>query len=113
MRVFKTVYGAGAVAYAIFFATFVLLSSAALLLVFLAWRPIPGSVWNLGGTPAGLALAACSVAGWLLVLVATFQIDHFELTHLPAPLTRRSRPPCAARRPAGTASRSAGGRWRR
>ncbi len=48
MRVFKTVYGA--VAYAIFFATFVPLSSAALLLVFLAWRPIPGSVWNLGGT---------------------------------------------------------------
>ena len=59
--------------------TFVLLASFALLYIFLEWRPIAGTVWDLSGTPAGMALAACSAGGWLLVLVATFQIDHFEL----------------------------------
>ena len=109
MRVFKTVYGA--VAYAIF-ATFVLLSSPRCCSFWRGGRSPAARLEPGRRTPAGLALAACSVAGWLLVLVATFQIDHFELTHLPAPLTAIC-PPCAARRPAGTASRSAGGRWRR
>jgi protein-S-isoprenylcysteine O-methyltransferase Ste14 len=59
--------------------TFVLLASFALLYIFLEWRPIAGTVWDLAGTPGGLALAAASAGGWLLVLVATFQIDHFEL----------------------------------
>ncbi len=59
--------------------TYVLLASLMLLLLFLEWRPIAGTVWDLAGTPAGHALAAGSAAGWLLVLVATFQIDHFEL----------------------------------
>lgn len=59
--------------------TFVLLASIALLFTFLEWRPLPATVWDLGATPAGMALAVASGAGWLLVLVATFQIDHFEL----------------------------------
>ena len=59
--------------------TYVLLASAALLFVFIEWRPIAGSVWDLGGTTAGHLLAIVSALGWMLVLAATFQIDHFEL----------------------------------
>ncbi len=59
--------------------TYVLLASAALILIFLQWRPIGGVVWDLSGSTAGSALVALSALGWGLVLVSTFQIDHFEL----------------------------------
>lgn len=59
--------------------TFVLLASAALVLLFAQWRPLEAPVWNLAGTAAGTALAALFVLGWGLVLLSTFQIDHFEL----------------------------------
>jgi len=59
--------------------TYVLLASTALLFLFLEWRPIVTTVWNVGGTLGGYALIVLSAIGWLLVLAATFQIDHFEL----------------------------------
>jgi len=59
--------------------TFVLLASGTLLLLYWQWRPIVAPLWNLAGTPAGLALAVFGALGWALVLSATFQIDHFEL----------------------------------
>ncbi|MGE0580884.1 MAG: methanethiol S-methyltransferase [Steroidobacteraceae bacterium] len=59
--------------------TYVLLASAALILVFLQWRPLGGIVWDLSGSTAGSALMVLSALGWGLVLASTFQIDHFEL----------------------------------
>ncbi|NUZ08324.1 methanethiol S-methyltransferase [Piscinibacter koreensis] len=59
--------------------TYVLLASLALLVLFLEWRPIPGTLWDLRATPLGWALAGTSALGWALVLASTFQIDHFEL----------------------------------
>jgi protein-S-isoprenylcysteine O-methyltransferase Ste14 len=59
--------------------TYVLLASAALILLFAQWRPVPLPVWNATGSIAGVALAAVSVVGWCLVLASTFMIDHFEL----------------------------------
>lgn len=59
--------------------TFVLLASAALILLFLQWRPLGAPVWDLSGSAAGAALIALSALGWGVVLVSTFQIDHFEL----------------------------------
>jgi protein-S-isoprenylcysteine O-methyltransferase Ste14 len=59
--------------------TYVLLSSAALLVLFWQWRPLGGVVWEV---PAGAATAAvCAVfaAGWLTVFVTTFLINHFDL----------------------------------
>ena len=59
--------------------TYVLLSSAALLLLFWQWRPIGGIVWEVEH-PVGRALLYGAFAGgWLTVLVTTFLINHFDL----------------------------------
>ncbi|MFW6078878.1 MAG: methanethiol S-methyltransferase [Gemmatimonadota bacterium] len=59
--------------------TYVLLSSLILFLLFWQWRPVPGVVWDVGGGFGATALQALFAAGWLLVLLSTFQIDHFDL----------------------------------
>ncbi len=59
--------------------TYVLLSSACLILLFWLWQPLPGRAWTLEA-PAGVALLwAAYAVGWLLILVSTFLIDHFDL----------------------------------
>lgn len=59
--------------------TFVLASSLALVLLFWQWRPLPMRIWDVGGDAARWALYALSASGWLLVLVSTFLINHFDL----------------------------------
>jgi methanethiol S-methyltransferase len=60
--------------------TYLLFSCAALFLVFWKWQPMGGVIWNLGSTStAGLALDVLYTAGWLIVLAATFLINHFDL----------------------------------
>jgi methanethiol S-methyltransferase len=59
--------------------TYVLLSSVALILVFWQWRPIDDVVWNLDAAWARLTLYGVAAAGWLLLLSATFAINHFDL----------------------------------
>lgn len=59
--------------------TYVLLSSLALILLFWQWQPIGGTVWDIThpvGRPLTLGLYA---AGWIVVLVTTFLINHFDL----------------------------------
>jgi protein-S-isoprenylcysteine O-methyltransferase Ste14 len=58
--------------------TYVLASSAALLLLFWQWQPMGGVVWSVGGTFAPL-LHAVGATGWLTVFVSTFLINHFDL----------------------------------
>ncbi|HWO10138.1 MAG TPA: isoprenylcysteine carboxylmethyltransferase family protein [Polyangiaceae bacterium] len=59
--------------------TYVLLSSAALLLLFWSWRPLGGDIWRVE-QPLGAALLYAGFAfGWGLVLVTTFAINHFDL----------------------------------
>jgi len=59
--------------------TYVLASSLALVLLYWQWRPMPELVWQVDAPLARNALWALYAAGLLLVLVATFLIDHFEL----------------------------------
>jgi len=59
--------------------TYVLLSTVALVLVFVAWQPIPAVLWDLRGTLAGQILSGLRWAGWLICLLSTFLISHFEL----------------------------------
>jgi len=59
--------------------TFVLLSTAILAFMAWQWRPLPEPVWHVENPLAAGLLAAVSLAGWGIVLVATFLIDHFEL----------------------------------
>lgn len=58
--------------------TYVLFASLALVLLYWQWRPLPHVLWQVEGSVATVLLAL-SLAGWLLVLVATFLINHFEL----------------------------------
>src|SRR5712691_3707133 len=59
--------------------TYVLLSSLLLILLFWRWRPILSVVWNVTNPAGNLALTALFWAGWLLVLLSTFVINHFDL----------------------------------
>ena len=59
--------------------TYVLFSSIILILTFIFWRPISGSVWNVQGTAAGALLTALYFTGWGIVLFGTFLINHFNL----------------------------------
>ncbi len=59
--------------------TYVLFTSLALILLFWQWRPMGSTLWNLSGTLWGSILIGISALGWLLVLVSTFLIDHFEI----------------------------------
>jgi methanethiol S-methyltransferase len=59
--------------------TYVLVSSMMLLLLLALWRPIPTVVWRIDTPAARSAIVALSLAGWTLVLLASFALDHFEL----------------------------------
>jgi protein-S-isoprenylcysteine O-methyltransferase Ste14 len=59
--------------------TFVLLASLALILLFWQWRPIPTILWQVADPHIAMAMTAVSLFGWVLVLLATFMINHFEL----------------------------------
>lgn len=59
--------------------TYVLASSLALLFLFWQWRPLGGVVWQVENTVGQMALYAGFGFGWLLVLVTTFVINHFDL----------------------------------
>ncbi|MBN9523988.1 isoprenylcysteine carboxylmethyltransferase family protein [bacterium] len=78
-------------------ATYVVLSSAALLLLFALWRPLGGVVWEVTGV-ARAAVYVVFATGWVVVLVTTFLIDHFDLFGLrQVILYARGRPYPAAR----------------
>jgi len=67
-------------------ATFVLAASAALALLLWQWRPIvEPTVWTVQNPAARLALWAVFWAGWGVLLISTYLIDHFELFGLRQP----------------------------
>jgi methanethiol S-methyltransferase len=59
--------------------TYVLFSSIALIALFYFWRPLGGEIWNVQGTLLGTILLGLGIGGWLIVLVTTFLINHFDL----------------------------------
>ena len=59
--------------------TFVLAASAVLIVMFMLWRPIPAVIWDATGTALELPLWLLFAIGWLVVLLSTFLINHFEL----------------------------------
>jgi protein-S-isoprenylcysteine O-methyltransferase Ste14 len=58
---------------------YVLAASLALILLFVYWRPIPQTVWSVESSLGATALWALFGLGWLIVLLSTFLINHFEL----------------------------------
>ena len=59
--------------------TYVLASSLALIALFVLWRPLGGVLWSVENHTAAILLYGLCAFGWLLVLVSTFLIDHFDL----------------------------------
>jgi len=60
-------------------ATYVLAAAICLGLLLRFWHPIDGVVWDLRGTAAEPILWALFAAGWAVLLLSTFLINHFEL----------------------------------
>lgn len=58
--------------------TYVLFSSAILLLLFWQWRPIPTVLWKLEGMASWLPIGVYWL-GWLVVFTSSYMIDHFDL----------------------------------
>ena len=59
--------------------TYVLLASLVLILLFWQWRPIPALIWTVTDPRGILALQVIFWLGWLILLMSTFLLNHFEL----------------------------------
>lgn len=59
--------------------TYVLVSSLLLVLLFWQWRPLSGTIWRVEQPAAVAALWGLFAFGWLIALISTFLLDHFDL----------------------------------
>lgn len=59
--------------------TFVLATCAVLFLLFWQWRPLTDPVWTVEQPALVATIWAIHIAGWVIALVSTFIIDHFDL----------------------------------
>jgi len=58
---------------------YVLLASAILLALFWFWQPVPTLIWQISDPLLRASVNGICLAGWVIVVLATFQLDHFEL----------------------------------
>lgn len=59
--------------------TFVLATCFVLCLMYWQWRPITSAIWRVDDPTWRTVLYAISGLGWMIVLYASFLIDHFDL----------------------------------
>jgi methanethiol S-methyltransferase len=60
--------------------TYVLFSSLLLALICWQWRPFPSVIWDVSSSRVGGGLlSALFWLGWLILLLSTFMINHFDL----------------------------------
>lgn len=59
--------------------TYVLLTNITLVLLFWFWQPIDGVVWDVQNGLARAGLYGLFGIGWIIVFVATLQLNHFDL----------------------------------
>jgi methanethiol S-methyltransferase len=59
--------------------TYTLFSSLALIALFALWQPMGGAVWTVESSSGQALLYGAYAFGWVLLLAATFQINHFDL----------------------------------
>jgi protein-S-isoprenylcysteine O-methyltransferase Ste14 len=59
--------------------TFVVIASLLLLLLYWQWRPMTGVIWSVEHAAGRLVLTTVFWLGWIIVLLSTFMIDHFDL----------------------------------
>ncbi len=59
--------------------TYVLLSSLLLALLFWLWQPMTGLIWDVDNVFGSAILTGLFWLGWIIVLLSTFMINHFDL----------------------------------
>ena len=59
--------------------TYILFTNALLVLMYWQWRPMADPVWSFTSEFGVMGMWGAWVFGWVLVLVSTLLIDHFEL----------------------------------
>jgi protein-S-isoprenylcysteine O-methyltransferase Ste14 len=59
--------------------TYVLLSSLCLILLVWQWQPMGGFIWRIEEPIAKTILTVLFITGWMIVLISTFMINHFDL----------------------------------
>ncbi len=59
--------------------TYVVLSSAVLVLLYWQWRDMPAVIWDVRQPAGRLAIWAVFWLGWAIAFAATFMINHFDL----------------------------------
>jgi protein-S-isoprenylcysteine O-methyltransferase Ste14 len=59
--------------------TYVLLASLALFLIFWKWQPITAIVWKADNETVTVILTGVFFFGWLVAILSTFIINHFDL----------------------------------
>jgi protein-S-isoprenylcysteine O-methyltransferase Ste14 len=59
--------------------TYVMISNALVILMFVLWKPLPAVVWHVEARAWRCTLWAVGFAGWLLVPAASLVINHFDL----------------------------------
>lgn len=75
-------------------ATYGLASGIALMIVMLGWVPVEGTLWSVEPAWARALIIAVQVAGWLLLVAASFEIDHYETFGLKQPYyAMKGKPP--------------------
>lgn len=66
-------------------ATYGLAAGITLMIVMLGWVPVEGTVWSVEADWARAVIIGIQVAGWLLLVAASFEIDHYETFGLKQP----------------------------
>jgi protein-S-isoprenylcysteine O-methyltransferase Ste14 len=59
--------------------TYVLASTAVLVLLLWLWQPLPAEVWSVGPSWARAVLWAVYALGWIVLVFSTFAVGHFDL----------------------------------
>jgi protein-S-isoprenylcysteine O-methyltransferase Ste14 len=59
--------------------TYVLVSSLLLALICWKWQAIPAVVWDISSPAVNALLQALFALGWVILLLSTFMINHFDL----------------------------------
>ncbi|MBZ0232376.1 MAG: isoprenylcysteine carboxylmethyltransferase family protein [Deltaproteobacteria bacterium] len=59
-------------------ATYILVAGVSLLLLMWAWQPMPSVIWQLDSAPARALAYLGYGLGWVTIVLATFNIDHFQ-----------------------------------
>jgi methanethiol S-methyltransferase len=59
--------------------TYVLFSSLLLILILWKWQAMPAVVWDVSAPVPRMLLLALFALGWLILLLSTFMINHFDL----------------------------------